>query len=358
MIELIPQIPSYKSFRRLGRPKKLPLNLTINVTYHCPSRCRTCNIWKKNVDELRLDEWEKIFKNIGPSSVYWLIMSGGEPFSRKDLPELCRLAHENLKPKVINIPTNGFLFGVIPGTVEKILENCPASQLVINFSMDGVRDAHDEIRRLPGSFENLMKSYRALQKIDNPRLTIGIHSVISKLNYDKFPEIYEFVEKNLSPDSYITEIAEKRTELDNLDLEVFPDEKEYEKAVDFLLEEIKKKKNKNLSKITRALRMNYYQLVKKILSKKTQVLPCYAGFASGQITAEGGVWPCCVRGGNMGNLRENNYDFRKIWFGEKADRIRKSIKNKECYCPLASASYTNMMMDTKSLASIALKIFS
>jgi MoaA/NifB/PqqE/SkfB family radical SAM enzyme len=355
MISLIPKIPLYKTFRSAGWPGMLPLNLTLNVTYHCPSRCQTCNVWKKNADELTLSEWKKIFKNFGHSP-YWLILSGGEPFSRIDLPEVARLAYRYMKPSVIGIPTNGFLSNIIPRQVEKILANCPKSQIVINMSLDGIGEKHDEIRRLSGSFEKMQKTYKALRKIKNPRLTIGIHSVISKLNYEKIPEIYEFVKKELAPDSYITEIAEKRTELDNKELDVFPSEEQYKKAIDFLLEKMKEDKFKGFSKITGALRVNYYNLVKEILKKETQVIPCYSGFASGQISADGEVWPCCVRGDSMGNLRQNNYDFKKVWLGEKAKSIRKSIKNKKCHCPLASASYTNMMMDTITLAKISLKI--
>lgn len=355
MLELIPKIPPYRSFRAFGWPKQLPINLTLNVTYHCPSRCRTCNIWKKNVNELTIEEWEKTFKSIG-NSVYWLILSGGEPFMRKDLPELVRIAYKHLKPKVINIPTNGFLFQAIPPMTEKILENCPTSEVVINLSLDGLFEKHDRIRNLEGSFKNLMLSYESLKKIKNPRLTIGIHSVVSKLNFSSFPEIYKFVEENLHPDSYITEVAEKRTELDNKNLEIFPDEKEYFEVVDFLLDKMKNKKSKKLSRITRALRINYYKMTKEIIRQKKQIIPCYGGFASGQISADGEVWSCCIRGESMGNLRDNNYDFKKIWFGKKAEKIRLSIKNRECYCPLASASYTSMLMDTKTLLKIGTKI--
>jgi MoaA/NifB/PqqE/SkfB family radical SAM enzyme len=355
MLELIPKIPLYRSYRAFGWPKCLPLNLTLNVTYHCPSRCQTCNIWQKKTDEFTLEEWQKTFKNI-KSSVYWLILSGGEPFARIDLPDLAKLAYHYLKPKVINIPTNGFLFEVIPSAVKKILENCPTSQVVINFSLDGLAEKHDKIRNLEGSFRNLLQSYTALQQIKNSRLTIGVHSVVSKLNFENFPEIYKFVEKNLKPDSYITEIAEKRTELDNKNLDVFPDEKEYAQAIDFLLEKMENKKAHGLSRITRALRINYYKLTKEVLRRKIQIIPCYAGFASGQISAEGEVWSCCVRGESMGNLKDENYDFRKIWFGEKAKKLRKSIKNKECHCPLASASYTSMLMDPATLLKISYKL--
>jgi len=352
MISLIPKIPLYKSFRKAGWPKVLPLSLTLNVTYRCPSRCRTCNVWKKNVDEFTLDEWEKALKSVGKSP-FWLILSGGEPFLRTDLEKLCQSAYRHCRPKIINIPTNGFLYEVIPEKVKKILALCPTSKLVVNLSLDGIGEKHDNIRNLKNSFENLLKTYRSLKKIKNPRLTIGIHSVISKLNHRDIPEIYEFVMRELDPDSYITEIAEKRTELENFDLDVFPDPEDYASAVDFLIEKTEKKKAKGLSKITRALRKNYYALAKETLRKKEQVIPCYAGFASAQITADGEVWPCCIRGDSMGNLRENNYDFKKIWLSKKAGEIRKSIKEKECHCPLASAGYTNMLMNLKLLSRIA-----
>lgn len=356
MLKLIPKIPLYKSFRATGRPGMLPMNLTLNVTYHCPSRCQTCNVWKKQVDEFTLEEWTKTFQSIGRNKIYWLILSGGEPFMRKDLPELAKAAYQHCRPAIINIPTNGFLSDIIPSAVEKILANCPQSQIVINFSLDGIGEKHDAIRNLENSFERMLKSYSAVRKINNPRLTIGIHSVISKLNFRDIPEIYTYATETLQADSYITEIAERRVELDTLDLELVPAAGEYSQAADFLMAQIKKKRSKGLSRITQALRLNYYALIKQYNDKNTQILPCYAAFASGQISADGEVWPCCVRGKSLGSLRKNSYNFKKIWFGEKAAAVRRSIKNKECSCPLASASYTNMLMDPRTLSKIAAKI--
>jgi hypothetical protein len=45
----------------------------------------------------------------------------------------------------------------------------------------------------------------------------------------------------------------------------------------------------------------------------------------------------------MGNLREHEYDFGSVWRSGKGDELRRSIKAKECYCPLANAAYTNML---------------
>jgi radical SAM protein with 4Fe4S-binding SPASM domain len=92
------------------------------------------------------------------------------------------------------------------------------------------------------------------------------------------------------------------------------------------------------------------------LARQTQVIPCYAGWTSAQIYADGQVWPCCVRADSLGNLRDVGYDFRQVWFSEKAQRVRQSIKDKECHCPLANASYTNMLCHYPTLFKVGWQV--
>ncbi|MFX1538264.1 MAG: radical SAM protein [Promethearchaeota archaeon] len=329
----------------------LPLNLTVGLTYRCNSRCKTCNIWRrKSSDELSFEEFDEIFGNIG--GAYWFTLSGGEPFLRNDIVEICRSVHDNCKPGIINIPTNGLLCDVIPSKVKEILEVCPDTQIVVNVSIDGVGEQHDEIRGVKGNFERAIKTYEALRSLNSKNFELGIHTVISAFNVHEIPQIYEQL-KELKPDSYITEIAEERVELGTVGEKITPPLEDYSKAVDYLLEEIKRQDFKGLSKLTRAFRLEYYNLVKETLKERKQVIPCYAGFASAQIAPEGDVWACCIKAEPIGNLRKFNYDFRKIWFNQKADNMRKSIIAGNCYCPLANASYTNIVCNFKSLTKVS-----
>jgi hypothetical protein len=123
-------------------------------------------------------------------------------------------------------------------------------------------------------------------------------------------------------------------------------------VIDTLIERLKSRRFRGVSKITEAFRVEYYQLVKRILREQTQVIPCFAGWASAQIYANGEVWPCCIRADNMANLRDVDYDFRRVWTSPEAERIRKSIRNKECHCPLANASYTNLLMNPQTLTRV------
>jgi MoaA/NifB/PqqE/SkfB family radical SAM enzyme len=236
MIRLIPKIPAYQMFRHFGFPKLLPLNLTVSLTYRCNSRCKTCNIYQKKVSEFTLAEFEKTFKSIG-TIPFWLTMSGGEPFLRKDIVEICKSAYENCRPKIINIPTNGILCDVILDKVDQITQNSPYAEIIVNLSIDEIGEKHDGIRNVKRNFEKVSETFNRLKKLSSPNLTVGIHSVISKYNVKNFQKVYEELNR-LNPDSYITEIAEERVELGTIGQKISPSLEDYCKAVDFLSKKI------------------------------------------------------------------------------------------------------------------------
>lgn len=355
MIRLLIKTIFYKLYRVAGWPKQKPINFTLGISCQCNSRCKTCNIWRKKLNELSIEEWEKILKKIGPG-IYWVTISGGEPFLQKHVSDLASLCVKCLKPKIINIPTNGLLPDQIIGGVKKICEENPNTKIVINLSLDERGEKHDEIRGIKGNFVKSMETYKALKSLSYKNLTVGIHSVISKYNVKNLAPFIDYVLDELNPDQYITEIAEQRVELDTVGKDITPPADEYEKAIDELIKRIAQKKFSGLAKITEAFRLEYYQLVKEYLKKEMQPIPCFAGVASAQISADGEVWPCCIRADVLGSLREKDYDFMKIWFSKKAKEVRKSIKNKECACPLANAHYSNMLCHYKTLFKVITKI--
>lgn len=325
----------------------LPMNLTFSLSFKCNSRCMTCNIYKKDTEELTLEEWRNVFKGLG-KNVFWATISGGEPFLRQDLYEIVCALYDHCRPSVINIPTNGILIDKIPGIAYKISKYCNNSQIVINVSIDDIEKRHDNIRGVPGNFEKAVNVFRNLKKIDSQNLSAGIHTVISGFNVKRIKQISDYM-LDLNPDSYITEIAEERVELDTVGSGITPGYEEYAEAVDYLVNKMKIARYNKAGKITRAFRICYYTLVKEILKKKYQVLPCYAGFASAQVAPDGEVWMCCIKAESIGNLKDAEFDFKRLWFSEKAEEQRKRIKAGECYCPLANAAYTNMLHNIKSL---------
>src|SRR6266550_3457704 len=183
-----------------------------------------------------------------------------------------------------------------------------------------------------------------------------VPTLTSNFNVDDFENIRAFVRDELQPDSFISEIAEERVELDTVGMGITPPIDKYQPVIERLQQGIRQAEFNGVSRITQAFRDRYYDIVKRTLVEKRQVIPCLAGIASAQIAPNGDVWTCCIRAESVGNLREHNYDFRATWTTAKAHELRKSIKAGECYCPLANASYTNMLCHIPTAAGVAVDV--
>ncbi|XXF81427.1 radical SAM protein [Myxococcaceae bacterium GXIMD 01537] len=348
------QLLGYNSFRAVGYPKLLPINLTVSVTYSCPSRCKTCDIWQKKVDDLRVDEYARVFRSLGHSPM-WVTVSGGDQFLREDLPEIFRLIRHILRPSVINLPMNGLITKRIHELLPRIARETVGSQLVLNLSIDDIGERHDELRGAKRNYQKILDTFRFVRELqrEHKHIAVGIHTVISKFNVERIPEIYEELIQ-LQPDSYLTEIAEQRVELGTLAKDITPSAEDYAKAADFLTAKMRTRRSKHpVGRLVESLRLEYYELVKRTLVEKTQVIPCFAGWASAHLAPDGDVWGCCVRAEPLGNVRQTDYDFGKVWFSGQAEAFRRSVRAKECACPLANAAYTNMLLSPRSVARVA-----
>lgn len=367
--KLMPYLFSYKMNRYFGYKKFNPMTVTYSVTAACQSRCKTCQIGamfgkdpKRIERDLSLKEIEQIFSTMEP--VYFFNMSGGEPFLRKDLPEIVALACKYLKPKVVHTPTNAILTERIVENTEKIIKIVrdydKTVPVTVKPSLDGVGELHDEIRGVKGNFECLVRTIEGLKKLedkyDNFHLELG--TVISNFNIEHLDEIENFVH-SLGVESYRNEVAECRTEFFNLEDPITPPAQVYQKLIKDFARKIEDNigTKKKLARTTEAMRVVYYDIAGKILEEKRQVLPCYAGISNVHINYDGGVWPCCVLGYEkpMGNLREYNYDFQKLWHSKESEEVRKYIRDRNCACPLANQAYSNELLHFPTLIKVGLK---
>jgi MoaA/NifB/PqqE/SkfB family radical SAM enzyme len=354
VLRLLPRLPFHMAFRRFGGPGLLPFNLVISVTYRCNSRCKTCNVWQRSARELSTDEWRQVFANLGHTP-YYLTFSGGEPFLRDDIAEIVCSAIDLCQPAIVTIPTNGLLTGVIAAQVNEILEHAGKVQIGINISLDGIGEEHDAIRGVKGNYRKAVETYHLLRELAHPNLTLSIHTVVSRFNVDHIEEIYAALSR-LQPDSYISEVAEQRVELQTMDSEITPSPEEYARVADFLAAQARNSSHSGLARLTQAFRAQYYGLAKRILFEERQVIPCYAGFSSAHISPDGDVWACCTRAEPLGNLRDTGYELSPIWFGDRAESARRSIAAGECFCPMANVSYSNMLLHPPTLLRVARQV--
>lgn len=367
--KLMPHLASYKMNRWFGNKKFTPMTLTYSVTAACQSKCKTCQIGamycqdpSRAEKDLTLGEVEKIFSSMKP--IYFFNMSGGEPFLRKDLPEIVEMACRYLKPRVIHTPTNAIMTDRIIENTEKIIKIIRTYDATVPFtvkpSIDGVGELHDEIRGVKGNFDSLIKTIEGLKKLekkyDNFHLELG--TVISNYNINHLEEIEDFVH-SLGVESYRNEVAECRTEFFNLNDPITPPAEVYQRLIKEFARKVEENigKKKRLARTTEAMRVVYYDIAGRILKEQRQIIPCYAGVSNAHINYDGGVWPCCVLGYDkqMGNLREYNYDFQELWHSKDAEEVRKYIKGKNCACPLANQAYSNELLHLPSFLKAGVK---
>ncbi len=154
-----------------------PRSVDVEITAGCNLRCRYCSFFDKPEVEYRdLDtaEWLRFFDELGRNAVMDVCVSGGEPFSRKDLRQLLDgIVHNRMR---FSLLSNGALIddaiaGYIAGT-----GRCD----LIQISIDGPRaEIHDRSRGR-GAFGGAVRGIRILQEQGVPvtvRVTIQRHNV-------------------------------------------------------------------------------------------------------------------------------------------------------------------------------------
>jgi MoaA/NifB/PqqE/SkfB family radical SAM enzyme len=325
--ELMRKVVMYNLYKKIGRPRVLPMVFTIIATDYCNSRCRTCNVWR-NDREVKLkeqftpEEYGKTFKNYG--NLFWISVTGGEPFLRDDLGEVMKIVYDNTKPQIVSIATNGLLTSKIVKTTNDILETCPDMKLSINLSLEGIGEKHDEIMGIKGNFKIATKTLTELKGIENENLTVGVNTVMSKLNIGNFIETYDYIMNNLKPDSFITEVAETRDSLFNQGIysNIVPDKEQSTQVLRELIQKMREERRESgIAEIVRKLRLKYYEYVIQNKIPKTN----FDGIAIACITPNGELCLSYSNKISIGSLRDADYDFKKLWFSEKARKLRQEM---------------------------------
>ena len=289
---------------------------------------------RKNQTELSLKELEDISKKM--RSFPYLLITGGEPFLRKDLPQICELFYRNNRVQHITIPTNAILTQEIEEQAKKILEKCPDAILAINLSLNGVGAGHEIINGIEGSFNAFSRSYdRLLQlKQANPNLFLNIMFTFTRYNEDTLKEVYEYAVKKFRPNDFgVILVRGKPREMKAKEIAI-EKYKEGTRNIDITMfkDHAVGKYNNIFSQIMASRTSLMHKLNALTVQGKKSYLPCFAGKLNAVITEAGDVYPCELLNRKFGNLRDCDYDFQKIWRSTFARETRRWIKKTKCTC--------------------------
>ncbi|HYE66099.1 MAG TPA: radical SAM protein [Pyrinomonadaceae bacterium] len=329
----------------LGQPFA-PVLLNILVTSVCDMRCTHCFFTDELDDrprkklQMKTHEIEKISETLG-GNLGVLILAGGEPFTRKDLPEIVRAFYKNNRLESVYLMSNGQIQKRIMPDVTRILEECPDLNVTVALGIDGLKEQHEKIRQKPGSWDIAINTARQLQAIkkEYPRLDVQTCTCFMHSNQETIFEWYDFLKYELKPDkvnfNYIRPPSADPVELDI-------DHTRYAQLAQMIDDDsrhaaIKNNYGGDAGFFKAAIDIYMHGLIAKTQETQRAQMTCYAGTAGGVIYDEGTV-SSCENLEPVGNLRDYDWNFQKLWLSP-AMRARRNKAADGCFCTHESNSY-------------------
>lgn len=266
--------------------KNIPLTGTLELTYRCPLKCRHCYLPQTQgkaavypKKELKTKDWKRVLREIKKAGCLYLVFTGGEPFLREDLGELCVYAAKlNFSIKVF---TSGFN---LKGKFLKQIKNLPIS---FELSVYGKMRTHDKITQKRNSFKT---SLLAAERLKKGGFGVKLKMPLMRANFNQAEYVFDLARKKgfgVSFDPVITSAIDGNKETLKYRLT--------EKQLGTIL---KNDKLKLLSEI-------------KEDSKKGPDFICGAGRNSFAVNPYGDISPCLELPIVLGNLKKQK--FNDIW---------------------------------------------
>ena len=336
---------------------ELPHYIIFYVTSQCNARCPHCFYWQQiesfdKSKELTLEETQKIANNF--ENLEQVSLTGGEPFLNDELPKICEIWSKTCNVSFFTIPTNGILSKRIAEKAEEIITRCPSTHLRIGLSLDGVGEQHDRLRGIKGNFANAMNTYAMLDPLREKysNISIDVATVLQNGNQDNIVEIFEWVEKNLNVDNHMLLYPRgkpKEPRVKNVSLE------NYRKAHEFLKNRKMKDEHRPFSAVLRSVFEVSRDVIAQTVEEERMIVPCTAGKRLIIIGERGDVYPCEILSECFGNLRDVNYDIRKLLFSQHGNDIKKFIKDTDCHCTFECAVNTNVVFSPRLYPKLAVR---
>jgi len=183
------------------RIMRSPGSVDLEITSRCNLRCRYCYFFNNPAVEYRdlpLGEWLQFFDELGSLNVMSVILAGGEPFIREDLPLLIEGIVRNRMR--FSLLSNGVLIGDEIAACIAATGRCNHVQV----SVDGsCAEVHDTCRGL-GSFDGAIRGIRVLQR---HRINVAVRVTIHRNNVNDLENVARFLLEDLGLPGFGTNSA-------------------------------------------------------------------------------------------------------------------------------------------------------
>jgi MoaA/NifB/PqqE/SkfB family radical SAM enzyme len=166
-----------------------PTVLIFNCTWVCDAKCEMCSNWKfgDRKTDITLAQLEPVLDNPFWGAVENLNISGGEPTTRNDLPDIVEAFVRHLpRLRKIGINTTGLTPHRAIPMLTRIVKFCAERGLLVSIrvSLDGIGDVHNQVRHVKRGFDKASQTIDAMQALasETPSFSFGIASTIFATN--------------------------------------------------------------------------------------------------------------------------------------------------------------------------------
>ena len=328
-----------------------PESVTLFLTHRCNLRCSMCGQWgeggvtkKRSLEfikeELSFDVLRSAVDGMSSYSPA-VTLFGGEPLLYKDCIALIRY----IKSKRMHclVITNGFLIK------EYARELVDSGLDELNVSLDGSRDLHDRIRRVPGLFEKILSGLEMVMDLKRAsgkrRPLVNIQCTITKSNYYRLEEMTDVASRagasSLTFHNLIftnKEVLEKQKKFDDILGASSDDWKgfEFDPGIDPKI--LREKMDKILSgrygfsvdfypDLSSAALESYYN--DKCYAPSKNGARCLSPWIAAYVFPDGEVRPCLNSNYSYGNIKDAPLD--RIWNSQKAISHRQLLRENKIF---------------------------
>ena len=331
---------------------KTPQYIILFVSDQCWMKCGHCwfnEEWKEREltqPALRFDEYEKLARSM--RRVAFLSITGGEAFHRADIAELATMICTTTRVGRYQIPTSGYRTDKIVADTEQMLRANPTTPLRVDVSLDGPREIHNEIRRIKDGFERAVETIRSLTRLKAryPHFDVGVITTISRINQHVVAQTGALVEAIHPDGEWMVNIA-RGAGRDPTAVEVDPDA--YRMAHKLIRERVERGGYKGHSghlaaQWLTAKNVARREIIQDIVTGHREGGGCAAGAIAGVIQSDGNVKACEMIDDSLGNVRDFDYDLRRVWQSQSARRLRQEIQSTRCQCTQECFLSTSMLL--------------
>jgi heme d1 biosynthesis radical SAM protein NirJ len=170
-----------------------------NLIRRCNLTCRHCYSVSADIDfpnELGLHEIDAVMEDLRAYGVPVLILSGGEPLLHPHIFEISRRAK-----------AMGFYVGLSSNGTRITSENIGAIASVgydyVGVSIDGMRETHDDFRRMRGAFDQALRGVRLCHEAD---IKVGLRFTLTERNAHDLPDLLRLMEDEQVDKFYLSHL--------------------------------------------------------------------------------------------------------------------------------------------------------